>query len=71
MGVMYITESTLTHLPYATVDLNPMPVEFVWPLGSLKGQYHEIFDFRFSTWISFPQAPDYIRRAVSNFSKIR
>ncbi len=25
----------------------------------LNGQYHEIFDFRFSTWISFPQAPDY------------
>jgi hypothetical protein len=25
----------------------------------LKGQCHEIFDFRFSTWISFPQAPDY------------
>jgi hypothetical protein len=33
----------------------------------LKGQYHEIFDFRFSTWISFPQAPDYTLRAVLNF----
>jgi hypothetical protein len=32
-----------------------------------KGQFHEIFDFRFSTWISFPQAPDYNTRAVSNF----
>jgi hypothetical protein len=30
----------------------------------LKGQCHEIFNFRFSTWISFPQAPDYIIRAV-------
>jgi hypothetical protein len=33
----------------------------------LKGQCHEIFDFRFSTWIRFPQAPDYTIRAVSNF----
>jgi len=33
----------------------------------LKGQCHEIFDFRFSTWISFPQAPDYTIRVVSNF----
>ncbi len=24
----------------------------------LKGKCHEIFDFRFSTWISFPEAPD-------------
>ncbi len=31
---------------------------------SLKGQCHEIFDFRFFTWISFPQAPDC---TVSNF----
>ncbi len=36
---------------------------------ALKGQRHEIFDFRFSTWISFPQAPDYTIRAVSNFSQ--
>jgi hypothetical protein len=33
----------------------------------LKRQCHEIFDFRFSTWIHFPQAPDYTIRAVSNF----
>jgi hypothetical protein len=33
----------------------------------LKGQCHEIFDFRFSTRISFLQAPDYTIRAVSNF----
>ncbi len=33
----------------------------------LKGQCHEIFDFRFSTWISFPQAPDYTNRAILNF----
>jgi hypothetical protein len=26
----------------------------------LKGQCHKIFDFWFSTWISFPQAPDYM-----------
>jgi hypothetical protein len=31
------------------------------------GKCHEIFDLRFSTWISFPQAPDYTIRAVLNF----
>jgi hypothetical protein len=36
-------------------------------MNILKGQCQEIVDFRFSTWISFPQAPDYIVRAVSNF----
>jgi hypothetical protein len=33
----------------------------------LKGQRHKIFDLKFSTWISFPQTPDYTIRAVSNF----
>ncbi len=33
----------------------------------LKGQCHEIFDFWFFSWISFPQAPEYTFRAVSNF----
>jgi hypothetical protein len=33
----------------------------------LKGQCHEIFCFWFFSWISFPQAPEYITRAVSNF----
>ncbi len=33
----------------------------------LKGQCHEIFDFCFFSWISFPQAPGYTNRAVSNF----
>ncbi len=33
------------------------------------GQCHEIFDFRFFTLISFPQAPDYTIRADSNFRK--
>ncbi len=33
----------------------------------VKGQCNEIFDFRFSTWISFPQAPDYNIRAVLIF----
>jgi hypothetical protein len=35
----------------------------------LKGHCHEIFDFRFSTWISFPLAPDYTIGAVLNFFK--
>ncbi len=33
----------------------------------LKGQCHEIFCFWFFSWISFPQAPEYTVRAVSNF----
>ncbi len=33
----------------------------------LKGQCHEIFDFWFFSWISFPQAPEYTIRDVSNF----
>ncbi len=40
-------------------------VEITWEF--LKGQCHEIFDFRFSIWIGFPQAPGYTIRAVSNF----
>ncbi len=31
----------------------------------LKGQCHKILDFRFFSWISFPQAPEYTIRAVS------
>ena len=34
---------------------------------SLKGQCHEIFCFRFFSWISFPPAPEYPIRTVSNF----
>ncbi len=34
---------------------------------SLKGQCHEIFCFWFFSWISFPQAPEYTIRVVSNF----
>jgi hypothetical protein len=37
----------------------------------LKGQCHEILDFWFFSWLSFPQAPEYTIRDVSNFSKIR
>jgi hypothetical protein len=44
----------------------PRTVPFLIDI-SLKGQCHEIFDFKLSTWISFPQAPDYTIRAVSNF----
>ncbi len=33
----------------------------------LKGQCHEIFDFWFFSRISFPQAPEYTIRVVSNF----
>ncbi len=33
----------------------------------LKEQYHEIFDFRFFSWINFPPAPEYPIRTVSNY----
>ncbi len=35
-----------------------------------KGQCHEIFCFWFFSWISFPPAPEYSIRTVSNFRKI-
>ncbi len=44
------------------MDLNQIKSEQLW-----KGQCHEIFDFWFFSWISFPQAPEYTIRAVSNF----
>ncbi len=34
---------------------------------ALKGHCHEIFCFRFFSWITFPQAPDTIIRIISNF----
>ncbi len=34
---------------------------------SLKGQCHEIFCFCFFSWISFPPAPEYTIKTVSNF----
>ncbi len=39
----------------------------VSPVYSLKGQCHEIFCFRFLSWITFPQAPDNNIRIISNF----
>ncbi len=49
---------------YLAQDLRPL-----FNIFYLQGQCHENFDFRFSTWISFPRAPDYTNRAVSNFYK--
>ncbi len=37
---------------------------------TLKGVWHEIFDLRFFSWISVPQAHKYSIGAVLNFSKI-
>ncbi len=34
---------------------------------SLKGQCHEIFCFRFFSWITFPQAPENNIRIILNF----
>ncbi len=40
---------------------------FFLSLHILKGQCHEIFDFWFFSWISFPQASEYTSTAISNF----
>ncbi len=45
-------------------DLDPQRSRF-----TLKGQCHEIFDFCFFSWISFPLAPEYTMKVVSNFFK--
>ncbi len=39
-------------------------------LKTLKGQCHEIFCFRFFSWITFPQAPENNTRVITNFSNI-
>ncbi len=36
-----------------------------WPEQNLQGQCSEIFDFRFFSFISFPQAPEYAIRAFT------
>ncbi len=38
-------------------------------MNNLKGQCHEIFCFRFFSWITFPQAPENNTRVISNFFK--
>ncbi len=38
-----------------------------YTVDALKGQCHEIFDFWFFSWISFPQASEYTTTAISNF----
>ncbi len=48
--------------PLWYISLNQAVVQF------LKGQCHEIFCYWFFSWISFPQAPEYTIRTVSNFS---
>ncbi len=39
-------------------------------LRNLKGQCHEIFCFRFFSWITFPQAPENNIRVISNFESV-
>ncbi len=38
-------------------------------LVNLKGQCKRVFVFRLFSWISFPQASEYLTRVVSNFFK--
>ncbi len=44
-------------------------VEYIYfsKMFILKGECHKIFCFWFSSWISFPPAPEYPIRTVSNF----
>jgi hypothetical protein len=56
------------HPPQARVY--PPPPAFWFRGGGhirLKGQCHEIFDFWFFSWISFPQASEYTTTAILNF----
>jgi hypothetical protein len=48
-----------------TLRQKAMRVNFA--VSILKGQCHEIFCFWFFSWISFPPAPEYPIRIVSNF----
>ncbi len=48
-------------LPISLLPCTPKILEL------LKGQCHEIFCFRFFSWITFPQAPDNNIRIISNF----
>jgi hypothetical protein len=45
--------------------------DFKTTCRELKEQYHEIFDFWFFSWISFPQAPEYTNWTILNFLKLR
>ncbi len=50
------------------IDLRTKNTLYTVPLRSnLKGQCHEIFCFWFLSWISFPPAPEYSIKTVSNF----
>ncbi len=60
-GQIFYILGSKSLVPYLRI---PFPVQN--PLHCLKGQYHKILDFWFFSWISFPRAPDYTIRAVSN-----
>ncbi len=55
------------------MPLSPVDIHMAYNLcintcfNSLKGQCHEIFCFWFFSWISFPPAPEYSIKTVSNF----
>ncbi len=55
---------------FDTMDFCPALAALVSPVTniiSLKGQCHDIFDFWFFSWISFPQAYEYTSTAFSIF----
>ncbi len=56
--LIYAEDDDILHVAFIATNVNRSE-------HYLKGQCHDIFDFRFPTRISFPQAPDYSIRAVS------
>ncbi len=61
------------HLPFLFKVCHISFFAFMYSSGvrkkHLKGQCHEIFCFWFFSWISFPPAPEYSIKTVSNFFK--
>ncbi len=61
--------SALTVIMYSARKILHKENEICWKstLSILKGVWHEIFDFRFFSWLSVPWAHEYSLGAVSNF----
>ncbi len=66
-----VTEPSLNYNTYKKLRRrwkNSFGWVFLWLRKlKLKGQCHEIFFFWFFSWISFPPAPEYSFKTVSNF----
>ncbi len=51
------------------IQIEERNINVICGIFHLKGQCHEIFCFRFFSWITFPQAPKNNIRVISNFSE--